>query len=42
MDGMDDTDQQPQAGHVPFYNLEANESSASIFEDVEMAQDEVC
>jgi len=29
-------------GSASFYQLNANQSSSSIFEDVEMAQDEVC
>ena len=29
-------------GHVPFYTIHSNQSGSSIFEDVEMAQNEVC
>jgi hypothetical protein len=38
-----DADQLPAAGngHGGFYRLGRNQSSASVFEDVEMAQDEV-
>ncbi len=44
MDETGDSVQEgPSAGGNPdgFYRLEANHSSASVFEDVEMAHDEV-
>lgn len=47
MDGRDDFARDdhpspPDAGHGSgFYSLNANQSSASIFEDVEMAHDQV-
>lgn len=41
MEGHDDDAQPRRSGPVPMYRLSSNQSSSSIFEDVEMAQDEL-
>ncbi|OTA61144.1 hypothetical protein K449DRAFT_383211 [Hypoxylon sp. EC38] len=41
MEGHDDDAQPKRSGPVPMYRLSSNQSSSSIFEDVEMAQDEL-
>ncbi|KAI1138954.1 hypothetical protein F5Y05DRAFT_383131 [Hypoxylon sp. FL0543] len=41
MEGHDDDAQPRRSGPVPMYRMSSNQSSSSIFEDVEMAQDEL-